>query len=54
MNTHRYRNAGRITQYELASLPPHLPRRCRWIYVWDSLAVPFHPASFEEWERRAS
>ena len=49
MNSHRFRERGTITNYEMAPLraePP--PRRTRWMFMWGSLSDGAHPRALEE------
>jgi hypothetical protein len=51
MNCHRFTNAGRITNYEIADLRAKPPRRHRypWNLVWACLSDRFHPTSYHDW-----
>lgn len=43
MNSHRFRNAGKVTQFEIEYLPPGVGRS--WLSVWCSVSNDFHPTS---------
>jgi hypothetical protein len=49
MNTHRFHEAARTTNYEMSALMAKGYWRGRWLLVWADLANDFHPVSIEDW-----